>query len=174
MDEIYLSAKELAQQIDSKVRTIENWAANGNIEQNEKGKYGLISALKYQNEKLSLELGRTKLLLQEKEAELDRSDDELVKKAFAATQRKTIAEADKEEALARIKKLEADKLEEILIEAEEVKAVWVNAIANVKAKFINLPAKLALELSGLTQPAQIQDRLTKAIDEALIELGRGV
>ena len=82
-----------------------------------------------------------------------------------------MAEADKEEALARIKKLEADKLEGKLVDVEEVLTAWKNAIANAKAKLINIPAKLALELSGLDKPEDIQARLSRVIDEALIELG---
>ncbi|MDJ0596690.1 MAG: hypothetical protein QNJ72_43115 [Pleurocapsa sp. MO_226.B13] len=62
MEEIYLSGKELGQYINKPVRTIENWAAAGRIQQNEQGKYGLISAFKYQLESLEVKLTRTKLL----------------------------------------------------------------------------------------------------------------
>ena len=170
-EEIYLSGRELGQYIDTPVRTIENWAAAGKIQQDDTGKYGLISAYKYQLEKLSLDLGRVKLQLAETKEKLEQSKDKLSKDATVARNRKAIAEADKEEQLARIKKMEADQLEGILIDAEEVLNSWKNAIANVKAKFINMPAKLALELSGLDKPEDIQARLTVVIDEALIELG---
>ncbi len=85
--------------------------------------------------------------------------------------RKLKAEADKEEALARIKNMEADKLAEKLVDAEEALNAWKNAIASAKAKLIGIPAKLALELSGLDKPEDIQARLARVIDEALIELG---
>ncbi len=50
----------------SKFRSpIENWAAAGHIQQDEKGKYGLISAFRYQLESLQVKLARTKLLLEE-------------------------------------------------------------------------------------------------------------
>lgn len=65
MDEIYLSARELAEHINGKVRTIENWAAAGNVRQDEQGKYGLISAFRYQLESLEVKLARTKLQLTE-------------------------------------------------------------------------------------------------------------
>ena len=49
---------------------------------------------------------------------------------------------------------------------------WKSAIANVKAKLIGIPTKVALELSGMDKPEYIQARLTKVIDEALVELGK--
>ena len=58
-----------------------------------------------------------------------------------------------------------------LVDAEEVLNAGKNAIANAKAKLINIPAKLAWELSGLDKPEDIQRRLVRVIDEALIELG---
>ena len=163
-EEIYLSARELGEYIDKPVRTIENWAAAGNIQQNDKGKYGLISAFKYQLESIELKLGRTKL-------ELSEVQEKAAEETKDIRERKLKAEADKEEAIARIKTLEADKLEGKLIDAEEVLAEWKSAIAAVKAKLISIPTKVALELSGLDKPDEIQSRLTQVIDEALIELG---
>lgn len=58
-----------------------------------------------------------------------------------------------------------------MVDAEEVLTAWQNAIANAKAKLINIPAKLAWELSGLDKPEDIRARLARVIDEALIELG---
>ncbi len=164
MEEIYLSGKELGQYINKPVRTIENWAAAGRIQQNELGRYGLISAFKYQLESLEVKLTRTKLLLEE-------AQDKASEETKDIKERKLKAEADKEEALARIKNMEADKLAGKLVDAEEVLTAWKNAIANAKAKLINIPAKLALELSGLDKPEDIQARLAQVIDEALIELG---
>lgn len=164
LEEIYLSARELGEYIHKPVRTIENWAAAGNVRQDEQGKYGLISAFRYQLESLEVKLARTKLQLTEA---TDRASEE----TKDIRERKLMAEADKEEALARIKKLEADKLEGKLVDAEEVLTAWQNAIANAKAKLINIPAKLAWELSGLDKPEDIQRRLAQVIDEALIELG---
>ena len=169
-----MSAKDVARHTGSTVRTIENWAAASKIQQNDKGKYGLVSALKYQSEKLQVDLARVKLQLQSKEEELDRTDEEIEIEARLAKLRKVIAEANKEQELARIKKFEADKLNSVLVDAEEVAGTWKNAIAKTKAKFISLPAKLALELSGLDKPSDIQARLTVVIDEALNELGDDV
>ncbi|MDJ0594901.1 MAG: hypothetical protein QNJ72_33810 [Pleurocapsa sp. MO_226.B13] len=87
-------------------------------------------------------------------------------------ERKLKAEADKEEALARIKNMEADKLAGKLVDAEEVLNTWKNAIAKTKAKFLAIPAKLAWELSGMDEPEAIQERLSEVIDEGLIELSQ--
>lgn len=165
MSEIYLSGRELGECIDKPVRTIENWAAAGKIEQDEKGKYGLISAFKYQLATIAEKLERTESKLAESEADKDE-----VKKM--AAQRKLIAEADKEEAIAAIKQLELLKLRGELVDTESVDLVLSDRVSKARAKFINIPAKMALELSGL-QPSAIQARLTTVIYEALIELGSG-
>jgi hypothetical protein len=164
MQEIYLSGKELGSLIDKPVRTIENWAAGNHIQQNSQGKYGLISAFKYQLAVMGEKLERNEQRLQEAEADKDEA------KRMAA-QRKLIAEADKEEAIAAIKQLELKKLQGELVNAEEVNAVLSDYVSKARAKFINIPAKMALELSGL-EPQGIQARLTTVIDEALVELGQ--
>lgn len=165
MSEIYLSGRELGEYIDKPVRTIENWAAAGQIKQDDKGKYGLISAFRYQLATMGEKLERSEQRLEEAQADKD----EVKKMAY---QRKLIAEADKEEAIAAIKQLELKKLQGELVNAEEVEAVLSDYVSKARAKFINIPAKMALELSGL-EPQGIQARLTTVIDEALIELGQG-
>lgn len=158
-----MSGKELGRVIDKPVRTIENWAATNHIRQNSQGKYGLISAFKYQLASQRDKLQRNEQKLQEAEG----SKDEV---RMMAGQRKLIAEADKEEAIAAIKLLELKKLQGELVNAEEFAAALSDSVSKARAKFINLPAKLALELSGL-KPEEIERRLTIAIDEALLELG---
>ena len=163
-EEIYLSARELAEHINGKVRTIENWAAAGNIQQNDKGKYGLISAFRY------------KLLTVEEKLEKAQSDNaelaaRLNENSQDARQRKAIAEADKEVAMAKIKELELEKLQGKLIDAEQVEVIWTNLIANCRSKFSSLPTKLALQLSGIEVPEEIQEILAENINECLAELG---
>ena len=58
-----------------------------------------------------------------------------------------------------------------MVDANEVLNTWQSAIAKTKAKFIALPAKLALELSGMDKPQDIEIKLRQVIDEALAELG---
>lgn len=166
LDEIYLTGKELGLAINKPVRTIENWAAGGKIKQDAQGKYGLISAFVHQNKELEQKLEKTKEKLVEAEADKD-------KQKRLASVRKLVAEADKEEAMAEIKQLELLKLKGELVDADEVLDAWKNAIAKTKAKLIGIPAKLALELSGMDKPEDIQIRLSEVIDEALIELGAG-
>ena len=151
--EQYLSAAEVAKYVGVHYRTIENWAAQEHLAR-ENGKYSLISALQYRIGQLNTEV-----------EELKDNPKQLLQ-----TQ-KLRHEVNEREAIARIKMLEADKLEGKLVDSQEVLDTWKNAIANVKAKLIGIPAKLALELSGLEKPETIQARLTQVIDEALIELG---
>lgn len=158
-----MSAKEVAASINSKVRTIENWAAAGNIRQDSQGKYGLISAFKYQLESLQTKLEKAN----EAKVELVQR---LNENYGNARERKAIAEADKEEALAGIKQLELEKLQGKLIDAEEVEHGWIDLITNCVSKFQTVPSKLALQLSGMDIPEEIQQLLSEVINENLAEL----
>lgn len=153
MEEQYLSAAEVAKQVGVHYRTVENWAAQEFLERRD-GKYGLISALRYRIGQLEDEVTGLK---DNPKAEL-----QLQKLREEVAERKAIA---------RIKNMEADLMEGTLVVAEEALIEWQNAIANTKAKFISIPAKLALELLGMERPEDIQARLTRVIDEALNELG---
>ncbi len=155
MDEQYLSAAEVAKNVGVHYRTIENWAAQEFLQRSQ-GKYGLISALRYRIGQLEAEVEGLK---NNPKAEL-----QLQKLKEEVAERKAIA---------RIKNMEADKLEGKLVDAEETLVVWKNAIANAKAKFLAIPSKLALELSGASSPVEIEARLRRVIDEALEELGNG-
>lgn len=163
-DEIYLSARELGQYIDTPVRTIENWAAASKIQQDSQGKYGLISAFRFQLERLEEDLAK----LSDEKAELIQR---LNENWAEARERKAIAEADKEVAMARIKELELEKLQKKLIDAEQVEVIWTNLIANCRSKFSSLPTKLALQLSSIEVPEEIQEILSENINECLAELG---
>ncbi|WP_319419481.1 hypothetical protein [Pleurocapsa sp. FMAR1] len=151
--EQYLSAAEVAKAVGVHYRTIENWAAQEYLERDE-GKYGLISALRHRIAQLEDEVMGLK---DNPKAELQLQ--------------KLKEEVAERRAIARIKNMKADLLEGKLVDAGEVLDLWKNAIANTKAKFINLPAKLALELSGMDKPEDIQARLAQVINEALVELG---
>lgn len=154
MNEQYLSAAECAKYVGVHYRTVENWAAQGHLAR-DNGKYGLISVLQYRIAQMDSEIQGLK----------DNPKHELQIQKL----REEVAER---KAIARIKNMEADKLEGKLVDAEEVLALWRNAIANVKAKLIGIPTKVALELSGIDKPEDIEARLTQVIDEALNELGK--
>ena len=153
MEEQYLSAAEVAKHLGVHYRTVENWAAQEFLERKD-GKYGLISALKHRIEQLESEVAKLK----------DNPRQELQLQKLAA-------EVEERKAIARIKNMEADLMAGKLVDAEEAMNAWKNAIANVKAKLLSLPAKLALELSGISSPKKIMARLRQVIDEALREFG---
>ncbi len=155
MDEQYLSAAEVAKIVGVHYRTVENWAAQEYLQRSE-GKYGLISALSYRIVQLSAEIAGLK---DNPKAELQLQ--------------KLTQEVAERRAIARIKTMEADLLEGKLVDAQEAMDAWKNAIAKTKAKLIGIPAKLALELSGLDKPEEIQALLNRVIDEVLSELGNG-
>lgn len=153
MKEQYLSAAEVAKAVGVHYRTVENWASQEHLAR-ENGKYGLISALQHRIGQLQEEVNGLR----------DNPKQELQLQKLAA-------EVEERQAIARIKNMEADKLQGKLVDAEEVLNEFKNAIANVKAKLLAIPAKLALELSGISSPNKIMARLRQVIDEALLEFG---
>ena len=153
MEEIYLSAGEVGKYLDTSFRNVQNWADNGHVVKVD-GKFGLISAFKHQTNQLQQQLENHKSKFDVSELKL----------------RKLQAETDKEIAIARIRKLEADKMEGLLVDAEQVGTAWKGYVLRCRAKLLSLPNKLALELSGIDNEAEIERILQKTIDEALAEL----
>ncbi len=153
MEEQYLSAAEVAKYLGISYRNIENWAALGHISRHNR-KYGLFSALQYQNKKFKEQLEAQK-------SKLDMSE---------LRKQKLQADVDTQRALARIKNLEADKEEERVVNAEEVAEVWKGYILRCRAKLLSLPTKLALQLASIKIESEIKQILEKNLDEALAEL----
>jgi phage terminase Nu1 subunit (DNA packaging protein) len=80
----------------------------------------------------------------------------------------------------RLTKVRADKLELELLEKErqlvpvdEVKKLWKAAVMAAKARLLAIPASKAPTLALLGEPAEVEEVLTRAIDDALAELSRG-
>lgn len=143
----------MAKFLDVTYRTVENWAAQGFVKRN-KSKYGLISALQHRNNQLIDQLSTHKDNLDMGELKLQ----------------KLQADVDTQRAIARIKTVEALREESKVVDAEEVGAAWKNYVLRCRAKLLSLPNKLALELAGIDNEAQIKQILQKTIDEALAEL----
>lgn len=81
-----------------------------------------------------------------------------------------IAQCRKIEAEATLKEIEIDKQKSLLISLEEVESDISNCFGNARTKLMALPSRVALELSGITDPAIIEERLDAVIREALEEL----
>ena len=77
--------------------------------------------------------------------------------------RLTSAQADKAE-------MEVQVLSSSLLKAEDVKETWITFVSNVKAKLLNIPAKLAHQIVGLEHYAEAEELLMNEIYEALNEL----
>jgi phage terminase Nu1 subunit (DNA packaging protein) len=79
--------------------------------------------------------------------------------------RLTSAQADKAE-------MEVQVLSSSLIKAEDVRTSWTEFVSNVRAKLLNLPAKLAHQVVGLDHYAEAEELLTNEIYETLNELSK--
>lgn len=77
----------------------------------------------------------------------------------------------------RLTRAQADKVElELavrqgeLVEAHSTVLVWSKYILSCRSRLLGLPAKVAYELAGVTDPALIQQILQEVVDEATREL----
>ena len=163
MEDIYISAAKLSLMMGIGARTIERYKAQGKIEGNKSG-YGVISTYKYYVELLKEDLDK-------KQQQLDQQNDvaEPIRIVNLKVQ-KLEAEVRERNAIADIKELERDKLQGSLIEVDEVVNHYKDLVIRAKAKFLSLPDKLALELSGMSEQGEIQELLQLRIDECLTEL----
>mgnify|MGYP003642734435 FL=1 len=79
--------------------------------------------------------------------------------------RLTSAQADKAE-------MEVQVLSSSLIKADDVRSSWTEFVSNVRAKLLNLPAKMAHQVIGLDHYAEAEELLTNEIYETLNELSK--
>lgn len=68
--------------------------------------------------------------------------------------------------------MEVQVLSNELIRAEDIKNTWMEFVGNVKAKLLNMPAKLAHQVIGLENYAEAEELLMDEINEALTELSK--
>ena len=69
--------------------------------------------------------------------------------------------------------LEVSEKSKELIPLETVEREWFKIASAIKNRLLSIPNALAPELSLLSDASEIEDVLTKAIDDALSELSRG-
>jgi phage terminase Nu1 subunit (DNA packaging protein) len=135
-------------------RTIENWKANGIIPVNQFNEVGVFAVFKQD--------------LSRKEEEIDRLKGNSPTKDLG--ERLTLAQCRKIEAEADLKELELEKAKALLIEIKEVESTLSHVLTTVKSRIAALPARVASQVSGMTEPRAIAALLTKVLDEALNEL----
>jgi phage terminase Nu1 subunit (DNA packaging protein) len=148
--EQYVSGREAAEWLKMHTRTIEGWANNQKIKKGPDG-YPLLACFAY-----ALEQERERAKRKEK---AESGGDELRE----AQIRKTLAEA-------MIKELELEERKGQLIEINEAIGEVKDAFARIKSKLTAIPSRVALELSGLSNPKAISVLLEGVIDEVLQEL----
>jgi hypothetical protein len=131
------------------VRTIQNWLDRGLISTNEAGEVDAIEVLKRDRDR-------------QREAA-----DRQAEKQSNPQQELMRAQAEKLKVETAIKKIQLQKLEGEIISLSEVLFDFDNALAICRSRLLALPARLALELSGMNDPKPINQLLTDCIDEAL-------
>jgi phage terminase Nu1 subunit (DNA packaging protein) len=131
-------------------RTIRDWQAKGIVPKTAELALAVQAVIAYYKRQI------------EKIAESSGDDDALKAEKIRLTR----AQADKVE-------LELALRQGELVEARQTVLVWSNYILACRSRLLGLPSKFAYELSGITEPALIQQILEEAVDEVLQELGSG-
>jgi phage terminase Nu1 subunit (DNA packaging protein) len=152
-----VSGQYLARRFGVDLRTIQRWAIKGHINREGTDEYDLDSADLYYIERLQDEIERYKKTFE--------GDGDGNPQA-----RLVLAQCRKTEAEAALKELELEKAKALLIEIKEVQDTLSHVLTTVKSRISALPARVALQLSGMDDPRAIAALLTKILDEALNEL----
>ena len=92
----------------------------------------------------------------------------------SAVKRYAIARAEKEEQLARLRRMEADERATHLVAIEEVLEEWSSIVEIAKSRMLALPSRVAPELAVMTDARDIDDFLRAAVHEILTEFANGV
>lgn len=134
--------------------TIAKWVETGKVRTNGNGQRSEQDAINHYVSRNNQELERLK----------SRSDEGSVREALeVAKLRKLELEAD-------LLEVERDAKRGKLIEVEPAIAEIDEAFARVRTKLMALPDRLALQLSGMSDPAAIMGLLNDVVREALQEL----
>ena len=162
-EELYFSIPKIASILEVSTRTVARYREEGHITPSEEG-YPLIKTVKYYINLLKDNIAK-------KQQKIDSiSESEPATRLNSLKIKKLEAEVRERNAIADIKELERDKLQGSLVEADEVVNYYKDLVIRAKAKFLSLPDKLALELSGMSEQREIQELLQLRIDECLNEL----
>lgn len=97
-----------------------------------------------------------------------------LKAKFEKTEKDPLYQEKVRETKARADKLEIENqvTSGELVLVDEVEKTWLEYIMKVRSHLLAMPSKLALELSGMTDPNLIQDRIEKEVYQALEELSQ--
>lgn len=143
-----LTSRAIGQHCGIPERTIRDWQAKGIVPKTADYALAVQAVIAYYKRQI------------EEIAEAS-GDDDMLK---AEKIRLTRAQADKVE-------LELSLRQGELVEAHSTVLVWSKYILSCRSRLLGLPAKVAYELAGITDPALIQQILQEVVDEAIAELG---
>lgn len=146
----YISAKELAKLAGVTEQAVSRARQQGRIEGIKKERYWfyLPEMAEYLN-----------MAASEKDGEAGNLRDRLL-----------LAKCRREEALAGIAELDLGERSGLLVNQEEVIHEWQDLLSKFRARILVIPNKLALELSGVSDPRAIEARLKSELYQALDEL----
>ncbi|MBT9158882.1 MAG: hypothetical protein DDT26_00130 [Dehalococcoidia bacterium] len=154
----WVTSVEAAKRAAVTDRTVKAWAHKGYVPRNEKGQLDLLSALEHRITTLNAEIAT---LRRRKVANGSLEDLKLAK--LAAEVRLLEAKADSEEFV-------RDERAQSLVERDSVEREYAEFLVKARARLLNIPTRLALELAQLSDPSFIERRLRDTVYEALIEL----
>ena len=156
MSDYFLSGPDLVKAFEPylSINTLNKWVAGGNVKTKEGLRslldtaIALCGKLHRENERLKSEAAPS---------------DELREEIDRARLRKLLLEGD-------IIEIDRDEKQGKLIAVEEAIAEIEDGFTRVKTKLMALPDRLALEISGLSDPTEIRGILADTVREALQEL----
>ncbi len=154
--ELWASQSAVSKKTGIPVRTIENWIRGSVVAVNERSQVDLVEVMLRDGERKDKEIER---LTNATSEEGGNPQHQLMR----AQTRKLLIECD-------LKQLELDKAKGQVIDFEEALADFQTALLTTRAKFLALPARVSMQLAGMSEPKKINQLLTDVIDECLTAL----
>lgn len=147
---VFLTSRQIGEHCGVPERTIRDWQTKGIVPKVEQLSFAVQAVIAHYKQQI-------------KEVAEASGDDDMLK---AEKIRLTRAQADKCE-------LELSLRQGELVEAHSTVLVWSKYVLSCRSRLLGMPAKVAYELSGVSDPTLIQQILQEVVDEAIAELGNG-
>ena len=166
-DPIYLNLSSLEDKLKVERRELQAYFTQGNLPINQVQEYDAIAVMQYVINKNANEV--TKLKLKLKKSLGSNSKD----KILALKNKKLRQQIRFQKAVAASQEIKLNQLEGKLVKCEQLEEKWSYSLVGFKAKLESIPNKVALELSSVNEPSDVEKILNKLIEESLAELENG-
>ena len=167
VESIYLTIGEITERLDLAYEYLLPYFSANNISVNKQHSYDAIKIMSY----IARSLDDERIELTERLEEISNPcDKEAIKQL---KNQKVEAQTRLQIAVASLKEIKLKELQGELVASKDLESKWSYSLVGFKAKLESIPNKVALQLSDISNPEDVQTVLAKLISESLEELQHG-